>query len=711
MKLKIYFLSLVILLVTFSQQAQAQNKRRYYDAYVAEGDSCLAHQNYYGAHQTYLKALTYLHSTEVCFKIADACRNYQNYADAETYYRIALKEDSVSHPDAKYFYADMLKYQGKYKEAREQYYEYYRLNRKTRNYYTKRAKNEAKVCKSKVQLIRELDKLKIKRIDNDSINTMYSEYSPAQYNDSIFFFAGIRAQDEKLADSLYVFSNYFQRMSTAILRDSTYHNIKQVESLNTDGYHVGNLSFNKVGDVAYYSKCKDYNCAIYKSKYDYKTGEFSDEEKLPAIINAAGSTSTTPHLAVTKTGEILFFASNRKGTKGMLDIWYSFINEDGSFEKPRNPGKSVNSIGNEVTPFYNAADSLLYFSSEWHPSLGGYDIFSTKVNWATNVWSAPQNIGKPINSSYNDLYYTYSRDSLHAYWVSNRTESTKLIGKAFSNDIYTHPLVGRALDKIDDLVPIFLYFDNDYPDPRSRDTITDKEYHQLYQDFYAKKPEYIEQYTKRSPEERLVYDTQIMETFFEDMTSEYEKLIKFAELMEVILKDGQDIVVVFKGYASPVGNTEYNKIVAKKRVSCIQNFFYEFNDGKLNQYTTNEVGSGKGSLKYVLRAIGETKVDNTFIKSDGEEISALSNRKEKWMSVYSPAAAYQRKIEIEAVNVEYEDELIQKIDTEIESIEKTTEDDGTPIDDEDDEDIDIDGDQVPASPAEKTNSQQNIIDY
>jgi hypothetical protein len=685
------FISFLLIAAQFTF---GQGKRQYFDAYEATGDTCMAHNNFYGAHQSYEKALEYINDIDVAFKCADACRQYQNYPDAEKYYRMALAEDSASFPNAKFFYAEMLKYQGKYKEAYAQYYEFYKLNRRERTYFVKRAKIEYRNCKKKVYTIPNIESLKYERIDNDTMNTMYSEYSPVQYNDSIFFFNGIRATDTVLADTAYIFDNYWNRVSSAILKDTVYTDIKLEDGINEDGYHIGNLSFNRAGDVVYYSKCKDYNCEIYRAKFDVNTREFTEKERLPAIINAPGSVSSTPYLAVTPTGEILFFSSNRKGKgkAGMLDIWYSFINEDGSFEKPLSIGKKINTISNDVTPYYDAGDSLLYFSTESHLSLGGYDVFSTKVDWVNKRWSKPQNVGQPINSSYNDLYYSHSRDSLRAYWVSNRPGSTKLIEKAFSNDIYTHPLTRKAIIRINDLCPIFLYFDNDYPDPRSRDTITDKAYESLYQDFMAKRDEYIINYTKNSAEDRYEYDLQTMETFFTDLESEYLRLYLFAELLEVILRDGQDIVIIFKGYASPVGNTAYNEIVAKKRISCIQNFFYEFNEGVLNEYTKNESGSGKGSLQYGHKPIGEIKQENTFVKEDGSEESAISSRKQKWMSVYSPAAAYQRKIEIVAVNIEYEDELYEKIQKEIAEQKKTVEDDGSAVDPDTEPDEEFDDD-------------------
>ncbi|MBO7125275.1 MAG: hypothetical protein J6V74_05470, partial [Bacteroidales bacterium] len=148
----------------------------------------------------------------------------------------------------------------------------------------------------------------------------------------------------------------------------------------------------------------------------------------------------------------------------------------------------------------------------------------------------------------------------------------------------------------------------------------------------------------------------------------------------VILADGQDIVVAFKGYASPVGNLAYNEIVAKKRISCIQNYFTSYNGGVLNQYLHNEPKSGKGSLKYIYEPIGVVKAENTFYTSSGAQVSAISDRRQKWMSVYSPAAAYQRKIEIIAVDIEYENELFEEISREIKTQKKMVDEvDGTSL--------------------------------
>lgn len=659
----------------------AQGKKQYYEAYIALGDTCFAHANYFGAHQAYEKALAYVDNPNIAFKCAEACRGYQNYPDAEKYYKIAISKDSITFRLANYWYAEMLMLQGKYDEAKEQYDIHYKLNKNKNDYYTKRAKEQSTNVTKKIKKVGESVGLEVKHINDLDINSMYAEYAPCQYNDSIFFFAGVRPLDAKLADTSFIYANYLTRVIQATRRnDSTWSNVKVVSSLIDPNAHVNNLSFTRDGKTAYFSKCFGYNCSIYKADFDPKFLDFSNVTKLPAPINMAQTSNTTPQIAYTSQGDYLFFASNRKGTKGGYDIWYASIDSSGNIGSVQNCGKNVNTIGDEVTPFYDARDSLLYFSSEWHTTLGGFDIFSSKGDLSSGRWTDAVNIGAPINSSYNDLYYAYSRDSLRAYWCSNREESVKLIGKAYSNDIYSHSLIRRSISRITDLVPITLYFDNDYPDPRSKDSVTDKIYENLYNDFVVKKDEYIKEYTKYSPEERLKYDTRNVETFFKDLQSEWEKLALFAELMEVILADGQDIVVAFKGYASPVGNLAYNEIVAKKRISCIQNYFVSYHNGVLNQYLHNEPKSGKGSLKYIYEPIGVVKAENTFYTSSGAQVSAISDRRQKWMSVYSPAAAYQRKIEIIAVDIEYENELFEEINREIKTQKKMVDEvDGTSL--------------------------------
>ena len=123
-----------------------------------------------------------------------------------------------------------------------------------------------------------------------------------------------------------------------------------------------------------------------------------------------------------------------------MDIWYS-IARDGKFEHPINAGPIINTEGNEITPFYDKKRAILYFSSDEHIGIGGYDIFYAEG--AMSQWSSPSNMGVPINSEDNDIYLTINsvfrigpvkihifRDSgmhMHPVWIQISEFSRKVL--------------------------------------------------------------------------------------------------------------------------------------------------------------------------------------------------------------------------------------------------------------------------------------------
>ena len=106
---------------------------------------------------------------------------------------------------------------------------------------------------------------------------------------------------------------------------------------------------------------------------------FSSPVELKSLNHVEGTT-TEPTYGIDKDGnDILYFVSDRKGGKGDLDIYYATVNKDGTFGAPVNAGPEVNSIGEDITPYYDKKNGMLYFSSNGHPSLGGLDVF--KIAW------------------------------------------------------------------------------------------------------------------------------------------------------------------------------------------------------------------------------------------------------------------------------------------------------------------------------------------
>ena len=133
---------------------------------------------------------------------------------------------------------------------------------------------------------------------------------------------------------------------------------------------------------------------------------WSQPERLPDYINMKGVTATHPFPVHIGGQEFLYFASSRTGGRGGMDIWYVTRDlgiDNNDFTFPVNLGPSVNTLGDEITPYYDQTEGALYFASNGLISIGGFDVFSsrgTEVNW-----SVPENVGLPYNSSADDYFF------------------------------------------------------------------------------------------------------------------------------------------------------------------------------------------------------------------------------------------------------------------------------------------------------------------
>jgi outer membrane protein OmpA-like peptidoglycan-associated protein len=130
-------------------------------------------------------------------------------------------------------------------------------------------------------------------------------------------------------------------------------------------------------------------------------GEWSEMQKLNDNINTRFNET---HASVTPDGNILYFTSDRKGGYGGLDIYRSAKNENGVWQQPVNLGPLINTPFNEETPFVSSDGKKLFFSSQGHYNMGGYDVFCSATDNDGN-WLPPVNIGYPLNSTDDDLFY------------------------------------------------------------------------------------------------------------------------------------------------------------------------------------------------------------------------------------------------------------------------------------------------------------------
>ena len=120
-------------------------------------------------------------------------------------------------------------------------------------------------------------------------------------------------------------------------------------------------------------------------------------------------------------GNTLYFASNRPGGLGGKDIWASERLSNGNWSEPVNLGSKINSKEDEESPFLMADGATLYFSSKGHNSYGGYDVFTTTQN-DEGLWSAPENLESPVNTTSDDYYFITDSYGANAYYSSDKAQ-------------------------------------------------------------------------------------------------------------------------------------------------------------------------------------------------------------------------------------------------------------------------------------------------
>jgi len=632
-----------------SSNLQAQKLKQLLES----GDKAFADNDFFGASIYYNQAILQDSSDiDIQYKYAEASRLNYDYDIAERWYAKVFKADpqGKEYPEGIFWLASIKKSKGNYKDAKKMFDKYAKKNKKKKDsYFVKKANQEILSCDYAQILVATPDKTTTIIHLDAMVNSTVSEYAPVQM-DSVLYFSSLRnGKDRDKKNKVN-----FNKIYTSIQDSIKFQKAKELDTLfNREGIHNANTAFNEDFTKVYISRCEqknsmEFSCEIYFS--DYKNGKWQSLEKLPSEINFKGSTNTQPAVGYIGDDEVLFFSSNRSGGEGKMDIWYSKINKDGSFEKAVNAGKKINSIEDEITPFYCKPCQDLFFSSTWHKGLGGFDIF--KSEYRQKVFSEPKNLGVPINSNYNDIYFTINSKKTEAFLSSNRKGSYFEEKESCCNDIYMFhlPHSEEPPKKIDStqlfvtqmkvLVPITLYFHNDEPDKKTLAITTPLNYKKTYQDYSAMREQYKKEYSKGAKGTYIERATNEINDLFDDsVDAGMRDLEKFAELLLKVLLDSEKVTITIKGFCSPLASTDYNINLAKRRISSLRNYFAQYQDGIFLKYVNNP-NLTEGTIIFKDEDIGELKA-RPNVSDDYYDVKN---------SIYNPAAALERKIQIVAIS-------------------------------------------------------------
>ncbi|MBU1626172.1 OmpA family protein, partial [bacterium] len=150
----------------------------------------------------------------------------------------------------------------------------------------------------------------------------------------------------------------------------------------------------------------------------YKDDKWTSLKKLGKNINTKDWES---HATIVPDGSVMYFTSDKPGGYGGLDIYKSVLDENGEWGPPENLGPTINTEYDEETPFILNDEKTLYFSSQGHYSMGGFDVFHSRL-LDDGKWSTPLNLGYPINTVGNDLFYLPKANGEYAFFPLNNNE-------------------------------------------------------------------------------------------------------------------------------------------------------------------------------------------------------------------------------------------------------------------------------------------------
>jgi len=616
--------SLLMLALTMNIAAQKPAQ------FVRMGDEASTAGRHAEAEALYRQAYV-LDSTsfDLTVKYAHAAREVKDFTRALALYEKAWNKDQGKlFGEGLFWMAMMEKQLGRYEEAEQHFRKYLKKNKKKGNYYHDKAGQEATACAWVLGWKQTSDSLEWSSI-NPGISTPESENAPVLENRNLFF-SRYSASRKPSGWELVVTS----------WNDG---NPSDLRVITPDDASEANLCIGAQDEV-FFTRCDDSGeCEIWTARWN--GSELGDRRKVENL-HEPGTRTTMPHYTSIQGVEYLFFASDRDGGIGKLDIWFS-RRRDGRWEKPVNAGKRINTRDDEVSPFY--ANGSLYFSSDWHKGFGGLDVF--RALGTPGSWSEPENMGRPVNTAQNDLFFSIYPEEGWCFVSSNRTGSTA--GNdypACCNDLYTGRFGSEeqleeetftSLSELNRFLPVRLYFHNDEPNPRSRDSLTSVKYSEAYTSYMQRAEQYSRELAKGVSSSQQDDVELEVEGFFQlKVDRGMQDLRLFSDLLLTELREGKHIQLSIRGFASPRAQSDYNEILTKRRIRSLVNELSDWQDGILLPYIGGTAADG-GQLTFRPLPFGEGKASATV--SDD-----LTDEKG---SIYSLGARMERKIEIESVEL------------------------------------------------------------
>ncbi len=418
MRHQLFTILFCLLVVGLSAQVQKPSSDISWRKRISMADEFVEKNDYASAAVFYESVFTEKSSKlDIAYKAGEAYLNSRNYPEAAKLFK-AVKDETKEYPKVQYYYAKALKQSGDYKAAIP-VFESFINNYQSGDAAMMKTLVDNEIAGARYALkLRNSNRAADVKMEHLSrmVNSDKKEFAPIPFVENLMYFSSMSEGMGQIFRSERGGGGWDRPEKPSIFK-------------SMEKPHFGHGSFTPDRKSFYFTQCDldksgELRCDIYVMPR--VNNAWKKAVRLPDYVNEDGSTSTQPYVTVVNGKEILFFASDRKDGVGGMDIWYATRAEgasDFNYSVPVNLGPTINTIGDDVTPFYDKISEVLYFSSTGHPGVGGYDVFSSSGKIGN--WNQPKNLGFPTNSGADDYYYILGGSREYGYLISNRLEGTK----------------------------------------------------------------------------------------------------------------------------------------------------------------------------------------------------------------------------------------------------------------------------------------------
>lgn len=410
-------LSLLLLLTfSFSAACIAQSGKA-----LAEAERYFGVRNYEEALPKFLEAIQggekdgqVHYKTGICYQKSPSI---DEQSKAIPYFEYALKNGAAV-PNAIHFDLGELYLRNEQIQKAIDCYTQFRELSKTDKKLTAKADRAIEICHNAVTFM-SVNRPAVVNNFSATVNTKYTEYNPVvSADESVMAFTALRPNTGKTRSG----DKFIEEIQISYNKSGTWSEPVVVPVASQ--YNVGTAGISADGQkmLIFMGGAVDPGNIFVINK----TGEsWSSPSILANTLNGKYLESTA---SITPDGKTIYFASDRLGGKGGLDIYKIELQSNGAWSQPVNLGAPINTPENEDAPYIHPDKKTIFFTSDGHNTMGGRDIFFSKL--VNNKWTRPENMGYPINTTANDNYFTLIADGTRGYFSSDRK------GGAGSQDIY-----------------------------------------------------------------------------------------------------------------------------------------------------------------------------------------------------------------------------------------------------------------------------------